>query len=284
MTPHGIIGDMAKLKALMRPQFAETFAEPAWNTAEQALRSAVHFEFGVASPKGEHIEFADELMDRCMFRLPFDEVLFTGNFIPKTGILAIQNVEDDQLESIVWIVFAPAVNRTTQQSWFAPLSCGELVARSEDGKPVPLSSGTVNWKSCTMSGHASLNTGKPWGVEEYEAASQKALRAILGATVLLMSKDVNVRIDAAPDKLNKKRAAEGKEPVRERRIVTIKTDRVASYRDAASEFAAARACPRMHWRRGHFRRIGEGRVVPVAPTIVNATGDAKPAQKEYRVS
>jgi len=57
--------------------------------------------------------------------------------------------------------------------------------------------------------------------------------------------------------------------------------------DAASDAAGFRNSPRPHFRRGHIRFINRGtdreRIVPVAPSWVNASGVSAPTIRPYRV-
>ena len=107
---------------------------------------------------------------------------------------------------------------------------------------------------------------------------------------MLMTRDVEQRIEAAPAKLNAARERKGKPPIGERRIIFIK----AYAREALSGVAAAQAFegrrgPRPHMRRGHFRTITRGaekeHVIPVAPCVVGVSDAARDAikPKQYAV-
>lgn len=221
-----------------------------------------------------------------MFRLPFPVVLYTGNCIPKTGIVAEQLVEPGKpLEYLCWFVVAPAMDRDGN-TYSLPLMVAHLDARDHaSGLRTNIAHGTVDWKSMTTMPHASRKTGRVWDEDDYHAGSEKALQMIMGGTALMMSKDIDVRVAAAPSKLNAKRLAQGKPEVRERRIILIRPEYRDKYRDASTEFGRTKTSPRMHWRRGHFRRIRDDLVVPVAPSLVGARdGAVVVPPKTYEVS
>lgn len=283
MTPQSILEDMTTVERRMGDRFDKLFDVGMWTAARIHIAEAVHFEFASAIPKVEHIEFADEMMERGLFRLPFESVLYTGDAIPKTGILAGADVKNGALDGLLYFVIAPGIDNDGTPYSIPILVC-QLDSRDHaTGAPVALSKGTVDWASITKNPHSSRKTGRQWSEEDYGAGSEKALRMIMGGTALMMSKDVETRTEAAPVKLNKRREEQGRPLIRERRVVVIKPDRRASYANAAADFAGHKSSPRMHWRRGHFRNLRSGMVIPVAPSIVNADPAVKPIAKQYRV-
>lgn len=282
MTPQGILEDMHRFEALAGPRLDEFFDSGMWKIAKETVAASAHFEFAGAAPKIEHIEFADEMMARGLFRLPFSAVLYTADVIPKTGIVC-SSAPEGHRDGLVWFVVAPAMDRAGG-NYSLPLMVARLDSRDHaTGEPVALSAGTIDWKSMTTMPHASRRTGRQWTEQDYEAGSEKALRMIMGGTALMMSKDVETRVEAAPAKLNARRTSQGRPEIRERRIVVIRPERQAHFKTAASEFAGLRCSPRMHWRRGHFRRIREDLIVPIAPMLINANEEAKPLVKKYVV-
>lgn len=277
MTPQSILEDMNRLAAMSGPRLFDCFDEKMWGIARASVEAAVHFEFAGATPKQEHIEFGNELLARDLFRLPFETVLYTASFMPKTGILAMQIAG-----AMGWYVIAPCI--VGDQMYSAPLMVASLQGRDpETGEPVNLAAGTIDWKSIISAPHASRKTGVEWSEDDYGVAMEKAVNVIVGGTALMMSKDVETRTESAPSKLNKRREQQGRPPIRERRVVVIRPEQRASYANAEAEFSGLRSSRRMHWRRGHFRHLRSGAIVPVAPSIINASADMKPIAKQYRV-
>lgn len=272
MTPHGVLEDVRTLVALL-PRAIQAFDGHALADAARAVGRSVHFEFGNTAPLVEHQEFANDLLARGLFRLPFDTVFLTGAAIPKTGIVATQELRDGRLVRLSWYIVAPAVVGS-EHSLGVPLMWGELVGEN-------LAKGTVNWRSLTTQPHGSRKTGRSWTEDDYAAGADKALLWILTTTVLLMSKDVEVEVETPSERMNRRRSAAGKVPVGERRIVRIRLERRRAYATAVHDF---RSSPKMHWRRGFFRRVRDDLIVPVAPTIVNARPDQKPLAKRYEVT
>lgn len=274
MTPHGTLEDIRTLVSLL-PKAVQTFDTDALSDAARAVARSVHFEFGNIAPLVEHQEFANDLLANGMFRLPFDTVFLTGNAIPKTGIVATQEVADGKLNRLSWYIVAPAIIGGEAEVG-VPLMSGELVGDD-------LAHGRVNWRSLTTQPHGSRKTGRTWSEDDYASGADKALLWILTTTVLLMSKDVDVAVERPSGKMNRERERKGKLPVAERRVVKIKMEKRAAYATSVDDFRSGKSSPRMHWRRGHMRTIRPGVVVPVAPSIVNASPDSRPAPKSYEV-
>jgi hypothetical protein len=83
-------------------------------------------------------------------------------------------------------------------------------------------------------------------------------------------------IDAA---INARRVAAGKKALHS--YTTIRIDPDAENR--RTNLGGSHASPAPHWRRGHVRRLGEGRLTVVRPCIVNSTLDALPPPSNYIV-
>lgn len=104
----------------------------------------------------------------------------------------------------------------------------------------------------------------------------------LSLLVMLMSKGVEVRHEPAPDRLNKQRIKQGRTPIADRRVVKINVPNVRYISTESGDMDIhERKSPRMHWRRGHFRTLHTGKVVPVAPALVNAAPDEEAARPLY---
>lgn len=101
----------------------------------------------------------------------------------------------------------------------------------------------------------------------------------LSGLAALSSKGPEIRTLAAPEKLNKQRAKKGKPPVFEYRIVDIPAWALAK----ADGLGGTHASPRLHWRRGHERRIGEGRKTFVHAHLVGCA-DRGFIHKDYAVA
>lgn len=101
---------------------------------------------------------------------------------------------------------------------------------------------------------------------------------------LLNAKGVEQRITPPRHALNKRRIAAGKQPIGEIREVMIKVGS-QSYYPSGREEKGGHASPRLHWRRGHIRRLPSGELTHVRPCLVgNRVGGEEPAKKDYRVA
>lgn len=95
---------------------------------------------------------------------------------------------------------------------------------------------------------------------------------------LLNSRGVTLLDEPAPERLNKARARKGLHPIVASKKVVI---RVGDRRVSVSGETGGHASPRMHWRRGHVRRLESGKIVKVRPHLVGNIGQA--AKPDYSV-
>lgn len=275
MTPHGVLEDMQEAERMLGPRLFHFFAPELWPTVKETLAAAVHFEFGAARPLEQHGQFATQMFDKHLFRLPYHTVFFTSQAMPHSAVLAMQNVDDRPWEFIA-ITIGPTKGRdmTLNLPLLGMGLYGDSWAESR-----------VDWKSLTSQPHASRKTGRPWGESDYEEACQKVTDFVLGGVALLMSKDVEVRPEPPSAKLNAIRAKRGKPAIGARVVIRMSDKVSALMRDAERARVEGRASPVMHWRRGCFRRLQSGNIIPVSPTIVGARrGAAEPIKKQYVVA
>lgn len=298
MTPHAVIEGMVRAVKDHggHEQLAQHVDLVVWPEALQALRQAVHFDLGEARPTAEHEEFAFDMFERSLLQMPFRVTFWTGRASPKTAILVH---EDDPplwrptgshgggVRGLGLLIFGQMLDRkgSGAREWYVPLVAGRM-SHTPLGADGPV---RFSWRSLTT-GAKSRTTGEDWDAERFAGAIDKAWRLVCGSTAMLMTPDVEQRIEAAPTKLNVARAKKGRPPIGERRTIIIKP-----YASEALTGKAARTAfddrrgPRPHMRRGHFRTIRRGapeqRVVPVAPCVVGVTDEARAslAPKKYEV-
>lgn len=277
MTPNDALESMDQLRKIYGDKLGEKFNIRAWPEIIRGLQTAVHFEFGMAAPAPEHHRFAEDLIEKGLYRLPYSTVFMTGNCSPKTGLLCM-NSPDDTKHPLTVVIFS-----TCNIADLIHLPAGPLFAaacnqeRNVDGLP------TFNWTSLTYGDHKSRKTGLLKDDEDLENSVLTAVALAMDWPVLLMSKDVETIKLEAPDRLNRARALKGKLPIRERMIVRIRPEARERQRQALIDH---RASPKMHWRRGHFRQLHEkhgGSIIPIAPQIINADPNANPIKKTYKL-
>lgn len=99
---------------------------------------------------------------------------------------------------------------------------------------------------------------------------------IIAAIMLLNSVYTTKTQQDISDKLNKKRIKHGKEP-----LIGFTKIRLSTPTGIVRE-AHQKHRPAPHWRRGHIRKLSNGRVVPVSPCLVNYEGGQIP-NKLYNI-
>jgi hypothetical protein len=273
--PHNILEGMAAVEAAAGDQLSITFEQSVWKGTKASIAEAVDFDFGNAVPERAHMEFADGLLDRGLFRLPFPEVLFRGRAMPHSAVLASQ--QPDSQFILICTTIGPVQSRDGSLNAMGPLLALGL-------KGTCLADMHVDWKSCTVSDHHSRKTGQPWAKDTYDEKTEMVLSWVCGLTALLMSKDIDVTTETPSPRLNRDRIAKGKPPIQESRVIRIRQHARDTQRLAFDDYRSGRSSPIIHWRRGHFRRIKDDVVVPIPPTIVGAReGVEPPAKKGYRI-
>ena len=274
VTLHQVLEDMAKWRKLNGPSHGKTFDEKIWQATELLLSKAVVFDFNaIDTIPREHSEFGNDLFEKGMFRLPFPVVLYCRKNMP---ILAWEHpakwgADGSPIGDGLFfhsISLGPVGAGDAGQLWVAPIIEMRLEANCKASFRPAIKAGKV-WREDT---HAQLSDN------DYRLMIEHSSVLFLGGTAMLMAKETLAEVVPAPARLNKQRALKGRPPIAECRIIKLRPEYA---RRAATEGESGRASPRMHWRRGHFRRVREDLVIPIAPMIINATDDARPIAKQY---
>lgn len=116
------------------------------------------------------------------------------------------------------------------------------------------------------------------GDEWLEEDLARCFEPLLAFCLTVNCQNVQTAAIAPPAKLNAKRIKNGKPPLDSYHVLVLPGGDDGDPQGGG----AFRNGPRVHWRRGHLRRLGEGRVVWVRHALVGnrALGQV---QKEYRV-
>lgn len=112
-----------------------------------------------------------------------------------------------------------------------------------------------------------------------EQYSDAHIAFFCSALAALSSRGPEIHTVPAPARLNKQRALKGKPPIFEYRVVQIP----AWARERAAGQGGSHASPRLHWRRGHDRRLGEGRKTFVHAHLVGCADNGF-VHKDYAVA
>ena len=108
-------------------------------------------------------------------------------------------------------------------------------------------------------------------------AHDEVLMVVQACAVLNCANVIETELQP-PAKLNKNRRARGKAPFFTYKVLSV--DASPSQQGRREQGGGTHASPRMHLRRGHLRRIPEGRMVWVRPTMVGSHGLV---DKDYRI-
>lgn len=103
---------------------------------------------------------------------------------------------------------------------------------------------------------------------------QEAVSWVTAAIMMLMSPGTDVEVTPASPKLNKARKSRGKIPIGDTYKVKIYDAKLSKDDEEEEESEGPKgthASPRMHYRRGHYRRLGDS-VIPVMHCLVGSNG------------
>lgn len=283
--PH-VIQETTERYAAQKWLFPDTFAAtlPAFN---RLLQQAVVFDFGEQAPAHEHIHFALEMYERGLFTLPFPVTAFSvmrrsGASLGPDGRqavlpgLIILSMGDPTGPGMTCTVCSPTQDQHGRINGGIPATMGfKVQVRDRDA-----GAATVEVEAYPIITHEAMR--RMFG--DQDVMTHRVCEAFvnaMGMTVMMMSKGVETVHSPAPDRLNRKRAQKGRPPIGESYTVRIMPEfvrRIALDDGSETDITGyTRKSPRPHWRRGHFRTLPSGSVIPVLPAIVGLNDN--PVQK-----
>ena len=250
-----------------RGDFGDKVVDGIVSSKEQTIE----FDFGNFDniPNEEFDALADyghELIKHDMFEFPFDRVSYSYKTAFGDVIAIIQKIDEHKHEIVT---YSKMIDNRCFGYAFTHDSKHKI-----DG----------NYKSVAKNFYP-LHTHHLFDITDRNELAQAVgtmFTVLIVANSLLQSRGVEQRITPAPDFINKKRARKGKPPIGEIREIIIRVgDKIVR---PNGETIGSHASPRMHWRRGHIRRLPSGEITNVRPHLVGAIdGAAEPAPKNYAV-
>lgn len=230
-----------------------------WDTIKGQMAKAVPFQYLNTQPSPAHLEFGGTLLENRMFVMPFESVLISSERFPKTYLMA--GIARERLVVVAFGRFGyPGAPKD--------VTCPFCVAASDVGFTVDHP--VVHVSPILAGEDDNVYDNGLWAFQE-----------ALAHLTLLLSKEVEHRVEPAPGRLNAKRIKQGRPPVPERHTITIRKDIIRTFSRERSGGPGSHASPIMHWRRGHLRHLTNGKILKIAPTVVNAQDSAKPVIKQY---
>lgn len=248
------------------------------------------FSFGAIDPipedewKGLQL-YSNELIGHDLFDLPFDLVAFSWSHTitgdKQDYLVVAQTLRDEKSGSDRPVLL---------DLWVFPRA-------GDAGAPIPLH-GFMDFRACRDSGKIAatrpelmfpIRAGKgvaARSVDDLPGAERGFIEIIcdfLALVVMLHANGVETRETAAPERLNKQRVKKGLPAIQSIREVFVRVGNRVVRPSGVEDGGRGHASPRCHWRRGHVRRLPEGRITNVRPCLVGTIAGAEPAPKEYVV-
>lgn len=221
------------------------------------------FDFGYTSNFAPELTeglvgYADELFKHDMFTLPYNPVYYswTKN-AQKYGVFVIQ--EDDKPLDLK-IIFFFAERNPFIFAGMGTIEYHQLLANRD-----------------TKFGMANIEGSISYLNKRIKLLSEEGLYKTIAAhpvilTALLQSTHTKTRKTEYSDKLNKKRAKRGLPAIMPYHTVYFEVGGKNYNTDGTEVGSGTHASPKMHWRRGHVRKLASGNLTHVRPCLVNAMG------------
>lgn len=230
--------------------------------------SAIQFDFGDVTPipDEEWIEmqnYAGELIDEGLFRLPFNRCFYSFKVNNVDNSICVEQHGDK-----LWFLMTVGMGH---MSIFAVMVyCVSL-------EP----SGGKNWINIEnvvslphpLARRFFQEKGAKVASEMFGNMISDGARSFLSLTMMLSAHGVEQIVAPPPHKLNKARARAGKPPIGEIREIIIRQGK-KTYSVSGQE-SGLHASRRLHWRRGHLRKLPSGKVTNVRPCLVGSVGEAR---------
>lgn len=256
---------------------------------EAIIERGVLFDFLNVEVDPALMDFGSDLASNGLMKLPFTDVIFTFrnlNFGHRLDVnahvLCSQrsgsdpeligregSIDPDAIYTGVWLCMSGHDSKS-------PFEFGYNFDAFAQHHYVP--GGKAEWQAATPEAMQLLIPG--YSNKTRAPALTTALTLCEVAVALLASRGIRHDVDKAPDRVQARRAREGKPPLPERHTIIVPGTMPRASGDGTG---GTHASPRPHWRRGHVRRYASGTTTVVAPCIVNGDGSAI-SPKQYQMA
>lgn len=209
----------------------------------------------------EFLDFGGELLERGLLRLPFEDTIFEFEIDRKT-----KKIGDES--SSIYVL-----------NWITVLA-QQAVDKRISARIIYHENGAINIPDAAVifgpeNGPCEVKHYRKDYAKTDEAAAYEAIGLISTAVAAISSKSTKTELVEAPERLNKARLKKGRVPLSAFHKVTLPGKPAGGVSGEGHH-----ASPRMHWRRGHYRTLSWGQVVPVSPCLVGVI-EGGFIEKEY---
>ena len=222
----------------------------------------------------EFIAYAEELIAHGLFKLPYPKLIISMQYGGE-HLLIVEQIEDKQHYDVSVFSYDKADKISTiARTDFLRLGGASMNVRFEkDGYAVDNTTIT------------DMMTGGPvTALDDNDPFLSAVVSFICFFAALMGARGITTTKISQPDKLNKARLRRGKPPIYEIHEIKIVLGDQA-YNPDGSHSTGNGTKKRMHWRRGHVRRLNTGKVTNVRPMLINPSVVGNPPPKPvYSVS
>jgi hypothetical protein len=204
--------------------------------------------------------YASDLMRHDMFSLPYEHVCYSYKY-GNCDNVSIATIKEEKIY-IITFVFWNNVLMFAVDVWFSVY----------DEKDNVIQFGFIDdiYKTFITD----------WEYKE-QYVSELSASAVQSLTVMLQSKGIHIKKTPRPDKLNIARVKKGKIPIGEINEISININ--GKTYDASGNERGSGSSKRLHWRRGHIRRLPSGEITNVRPCLVGEIGKEPARLPTYKI-
>jgi hypothetical protein len=243
----------------------------------QAISTAHKFDFSSWPSRNTALsdvllETGKDMLASRIARLPYPDVVFCRRWGDEQGVLEEAFLIRERRDATGAVFSLTAYSRASPSSLWLFYGFSAAYRYGQSG-----SEWTTDWIAEPSEAFPEFADGQCPDFDQM--FTRGALSFFVSALAALSSKGPEIRTLPAPAKLNKQRAKKGRPPIFEYRIVEIP----AWAKAKAEGLGGTHASPRLHWRRGHERRLGEDRKTFVHACLVGVAENGF-IHKDYAVA
>jgi len=222
------------------------------------------FDFGDTNNLGDKIcadilLYAHELAQHKLLKLPYNPVYYSWSSHNSVyGVFVFQEKNASDLSEKVNVIFVFGSKKPFRYAGFGTLAITDFGKEDLAGSSIPI---LVEGQISDLVKESVIPTDE-WEKDLYQIITYY----VLLLTALMESPHTKTRVMSVGEKLNKKRGRRGLPQIMPFHTVYFEVDGKEYTTDGSGIGSGTQK--RMHWRRGHIRKLSSGKITHVRPCLV----------------